>query len=415
MKSTQKYGILLSLYLAQSIPMSFFSTVLPVIMRMEEYSLSSIGMIQLIKIPWVVKFLWGPVVDHNARDNMHYRKWIIGSEVFYAMVIIAIGFFNLQSDFTTIIVLMILAFMLSSIQDIGSDALAVRILKKKERSMGNSMQSSGNFLGTLFGSGVLLFLYTIIGWQYLMLVLSGIVLIALIPVSRYREPKKQQQFHIKRNRIAFSNIWGFFRQKRIGKRVTLLVIFYAGLIGILAMLKPYLVDLGYTVKEIAFMTGIFGTAFGAGSAFLGGYILRRIGNLNGLRLFALYGCLAAGFMTFIAFGNTHIALIYTGIALIWSAYGMASVAIFTISMNTVRKGKEGTDYTLQIVLTHLSSLLVVVISGRIGDWIGYSGLFLVETVVGLIVTLSIGRLYFDPELPAEPEPESTYALSEQSV
>jgi hypothetical protein len=61
------------------------------------------------------------------------------------------------------------------------------------------------------------------------------------------------------------------------------------------------------------------------------------------------------------------------------------------------------------VLTHLSSLLVVVISGRIGDWIGYSGLFLTEAVVGLIVTLSIGRLYFDPELARQPD----YVISEQ--
>ncbi len=37
-----KYITLLNLYLAQSIPMSFFSTVLPVIMRTEHYSLTSI-------------------------------------------------------------------------------------------------------------------------------------------------------------------------------------------------------------------------------------------------------------------------------------------------------------------------------------------------------------------------------------
>ena len=403
MKTGQKYSILLSLYLAQSIPMSFFSTVLPVIMRMEAYSLTSIGMIQLIKIPWIIKFIWGPIVDHNARDNMHYRKWIIGSEVFYAVVIVAIGFFDLQNSLSTIIVLMIIAFVISSIQDIGSDALAVRILRKKERSLGNSMQSSGNFLGTLFGSGVLLYLYTVVGWQHLMLLLSGIVLIALIPVSRYKESRDRQQIFHKENRIAFSNILGFFRQKGIGKRVVLLVIFYAGLIGILAMLKPYLVDLGYSIKEIAFMTGIFGTAFGAVSAFLGGFVLRRIGNLKSLRIFALYGCLAAALMTYTSLGNSHTLLIYMGIALIWSAYGMASVAIFTISMNTVRKGSEGTDYTLQIVLTHLSSLLVVVISGRLGDWIGYSGLFFVETLVGLVVAFSVGRLYVDPEKTWEPE------------
>ena len=47
-KEIKKYYTLLSLYLAQSIPMSFFSTVIPVIMRMENYSLESIGYIQLI-------------------------------------------------------------------------------------------------------------------------------------------------------------------------------------------------------------------------------------------------------------------------------------------------------------------------------------------------------------------------------
>src|SRR6056297_1753886 len=187
MKAKQKYSILFSLYLAQSIPMSFFSTVLPVIMRMENYSLASIGLLQLIKIPWVIKFLWAPFVDRNAQSDMHYKRWILGSEIFYAVVIIAIGYFNLGTQFSTIIVLMIIAFFLSATQDIASDALAVRILKKKERGYGNSLQSSGNFLGTLLGSGVLLMLYSIIGWKYLMVVLSGIVLVALIPIYRYRQ------------------------------------------------------------------------------------------------------------------------------------------------------------------------------------------------------------------------------------
>jgi len=397
MKPQQKYSILLSLYLAQSIPMSFFSTVLPVIMRMEDYSLSNIGLLQLIKIPWIIKFLWGPVVDHNARDNMHYRKWIIASEVFYAVVIVGIGFFNLDTHFSTIIMLMVMAFVMSATQDIASDAFAVRILKKKERGLGNSMQSSGNFLGTLFGSGVLLFLYTLIGWQHLMFVLALIVLVALIPIIRYRQKQVPVAKRPRRKRIAFSDIPGFFRIPGIGRRVVLLVIFYSGIIGILAMLKPYLVDLGYSIRQIAFMTGIFGTAFGAASAFAGGYIIKRLGNKRSLRAFAFYGFTGALVMSLIVLFNQHVVWVYTGIALIWSAYGMSSVAVYTISMNTVREGKEGTDYTIQIVLTHLSSLLLVIISGRIGDWIGYSGLFLSEAILGLLVTLSVGALYRDPE------------------
>ncbi len=33
-----------------------------------------------------------------------------------------------------------------------------------------------------------------------------------------------------------------------------------GIIGILSMLRPYLVDKGYDMKEIGFLTGIVGTA-----------------------------------------------------------------------------------------------------------------------------------------------------------
>jgi hypothetical protein len=44
-------------------------------------------------------------------------------------------------------------------------------------------------------------------------------------------------------------------------------------------------------------------------------------------------------------------------------------------MKIVRKGREGTDFTLQIVMTHLSSLIIAVMSGKVADAITYRGLF----------------------------------------
>ena len=78
-----KFPTLFSLYIAQSIPMSFFSTVVPVIMRQEHYSLEAIGLLQLVKLPWIFKFLWAPLVDNNARDRKQLRRWIVLSELFY--------------------------------------------------------------------------------------------------------------------------------------------------------------------------------------------------------------------------------------------------------------------------------------------------------------------------------------------
>jgi len=72
---------------------------------------------------------------------------------------------------------------------------------------------------------------------------------------------------------------------------------------------------------------------------------------------------------------------------LWSAYAMSSVFIYTLGMKVVRQGKEGTDFTIQIVITHLSSLIIAVMSGKIADAIQYRGLFAIE--IGLAVLLLI--------------------------
>ncbi|MDZ7777643.1 MAG: MFS transporter [Bacteroidales bacterium] len=245
----KKYSTLLSLYVAQSIPMSFFSTVVPVIMRQEAYSLEAIGYIQLVKLPWIFKFLWAPFIDKRCHSRSDYRRWIILSELFYAIVIFAISFFDLGTDFTTIIIMMVIAFIASATQDIATDAFAILSLKIDERGVGNSMQSSGSFLGTLMGSGVLLVIYHFLGWQMLLIALALFVTLAILPVYRFRSKqlKKKEQVVRKTKTVSLRDVGSFFRQKGIGKQVMLLVVFYSGIIGILTMIKPFLVDVNFTV------------------------------------------------------------------------------------------------------------------------------------------------------------------------
>src|SRR5690606_27708580 len=86
-------------------------------------------------------------------------------------------------------------------------------------------------------------------------------------------------------------------------------------------------------------------------------------------------------------------LIYIGIGLLWAAYAMSSVFVFTLSMKVVRNGREGTDFTLQIVLTHLSSLIIAVLSGKIADALNYRGLFAIEIGIGLLIFILIPFLF----------------------
>jgi len=386
-----KFFVLFSLYIAQSVPMSFFSTVVPVIMRQEHYSLQSIGLLQLIKLPWIFKFLWAPMIDRNARNLQQYRKWIFSSELFYAIVILAIGFLNLQFDFKLIIILMVIAFIASATQDIATDAYAILIMKKEERSFGNSMQSSGSFIGTLVGSGLLLIVYHYFGWTMLLVCLALFTLVALVPLLFYK--KREPAIEKKGTAITMKDLYLFFALPGIVKWVFLLVFYYSGIIGILAMLKPYLVDLGYSVKEIGFMSGIMGTSVAALSAVLAGFLINKLGRRNSLVGFSFLSIIATCYLWMISLGTPATPLIYLGIILIWGTYGMLTVAIYTTSMDNVRPGREGTDFTIQIVITHLSSLIIAVLSGKIADSLSYSGLFLAEAILSALTFVGLFIFY----------------------
>ncbi len=376
-----KFPVLFSLYIAQSIPMSFFSTVVPVIMRQEKYSLESIGLLQLIKLPWIIKFLWAPMIDNKTNTSRQLRSLIIFSEIFYAIVILSIGLFDLQTDFRLIVILMVVAFIASATQDIGVDIFAILLLKPEERSLGNSMQSAGSFIGSLFGTGVLLIAYHYFGWTNILVLLSAFVIFAIGPLLLYRKPLYNEKEP--RQHISFLEIYRFFTGHGILKRVLLLIFYYSGIIGILALLKPFLVDLGYNIKEIGIMSGVVGTSSAAVAALAGGFIIRKAGRKISMYLFLTISLLAATWFWFLSGSVPSLVGIYTGIILLWVAYGFSSVAIYTTSMDIVRKGREGTDFTLQIVITHLSSMMIAVFSGKLGDIIGYKGLFGIEIALCL--------------------------------
>ena len=385
--TTNKLVTFLCLYIAQSIPMSFFSTVIPVMMRQENFSLSAIGLLQLIKLPWIIKFFWSPLVDRNCMTVSHYKRWIFSSELIYAVLIFSVAFLDFKENFSTILILVIISFVASATQDIATDALAVLSFSRKDKSLVNSMQSMGSFAGAMIGGGVLLLLFKQIGWNSLLPCLAIFVIVALVPLFFNKDIaiKEKSQAQKAKN----TDFYYFFTQKGIWKQIIFLFLYYSGLIGTLAMLKPYMVDLGYNIKEIGVMSGLAGTFIAFLSSFGGGFIIRRIGRYRARILFAVAILLATFYFLGLSYVTPTTLLLYIGIFLLWGSYGMATIIVYTTAMDCVREGREGTDFTIQTVITHLSSMCIAIASGKIADLTGYHGLFLFEVILATVSLIYI--------------------------
>ena len=369
------------LYIAQAVPSSFLSTALQVLMRENNFSLTTIGLLQLVKLPWIIKFLWAPMIDRRCVTVNDYKRTIIVSELVYAALLLTIGFLHVSTDIYFIIFLVVLSLVTSGTQDVATDALAVLTFKKSDKSMVNSMQSMGSFGGALLGGGVLLMALHRYGWQTVLPFLAIFVLIALLPLLFNKHLTiNEKPKETKAKKADF--IW-FFTQKGIWKQIVFLVIYYAGIFGTLSLLRSFLVDHGYNMKEIGLISGVLGTGVAFFASWGAGFFVRKYGVFKARIAFACV-ILITTLYFFLVLSDTITTLrVCIGVVLLWATYGMCTIVVYVSSMERVRPGREGTDFTIQTVITHLSGMMMAVVSGAIAQHYGYRLFFAIEIAIAL--------------------------------
>ena len=369
------------LYIAQAVPSSFLSTALQVLMRENNFSLTTIGLLQLVKLPWIIKFLWAPMVDRRCVRVNDYKRTIIVSELVYAALLLTIGFLHVSTDIYFIIFLVVLSLITSGTQDVATDALAVLTFKKSDKSMVNSMQSMGSFGGALLGGGVLLMALHRYGWQTVLPFLAIFVLIALLPLLFNKHLTiNEKPKETKAKKADF--IW-FFTQKGIWKQIVFLVIYYAGIFGTLSLLRSFLVDHGYNMKEIGLISGILGTGVAFFASWGAGFFVRKYGVFKARIAFASVILITTLYFFLMLSDAITTLRVCIGVTLLWATYGMCTIVVYVSSMERVRPGREGTDFTIQTVITHLSGMMMAVISGAIAQHYGYRLFFAIEIAIAL--------------------------------
>ena len=192
MKTSAKLGLLATLYLSQGLPFGFFTQALPALMRERGVSLAAIGLTSLLAAPWALKFLWAPHVDAwgSARFGRR-RSWIVPLQLGVAALLAALAFVPDTSQHLALLVgAVLLTNLLCATQDIATDGLAVELLGRHERGLGNGVQVAGYRLGMVIGGGALLLLFHHFGWAMTFGVAALIVLLATLPILCWSEPSR---------------------------------------------------------------------------------------------------------------------------------------------------------------------------------------------------------------------------------
>jgi len=382
-----KWIALICLYLVQGLPHGFFGQAMPVLMREQGLDLTLIGLMSLVALPWAVKFIWAPVLDKVSLFGGEYRRsWILLMNYSAAALLLVIALqpveFWVQQNLWLFVCLLLLLNFLIATQDIATDALAVENLKPTERGLGNGVQVAGYRIGMVLAGGVLVAFFSWFGWRGALLLLALVMVAGTLPLWRF-QPRRHQ--------VDDQPLWplwqAFFRQPGAALWLMMIFLFKFGDAFGTQMIRPMLVDQGFSLDELGLILGTVGFAAGLAGALLGGWLVQQLGRQTALLGFLLLEALAL--LSYLAIDGKALYPVYQAVVLEHLAGGMATAALFTVMMDRCREHCAAADYALQSCVVVIAGLIAGAWSGLSASLLGYNAHFVLAALLCMMAMVVV--------------------------
>jgi len=357
------------LYFAQGFPFGIFREVWGVFFRIRGVSLTDIGMMELLGLPWVAKPLWAPLVDRYG-DR---RRWISGCLVVLAVSLALHGTFSVSAHPGAYVWAVLFAFTIASAtQDIAIDAHTIGFLPRGEEGAANGIRVSAYRVAVIVAGGLLLSFAGYAGWTpafllgaALLLVVAVVVLFA--PAAELAAAERKRFFKPFARWLA-----------KPGSFPTLafVLLYKLGDQAISPMIKPFWVDSGRTLQEIAWVSNTFGIGATIVGALLGGFLTTRWGLIRGLVVMGIFQAASnLGYATVAALGGGRSG-IYAASIFESFTQGLGTAAFLSLLMRLCDKEHAGTQYALLSALFSLVRHVAGAASGWAAESLGYPAFFL---------------------------------------
>lgn len=430
------------LYFAEGLPYTVVNLMSIPFLKGLGASNELIGLTSLLSFPWVLKGLWGPIVDVYSTK----RQWILNMEILctFLFLLLALGALIPQTVVISLGIFTLIAFV-SATHDIAIDGLYLNALNKDQQALFVGVRNTAYRGAMIAGSGGLVVLAGSIAEPYLrgtaengtklyqdiqfsLLGLSlnvnalqvgwasAFALAAFMFLSIYLfqrislpYPHRNQAIDVQESPTKTSFLDSFqtyFTQNKIGWVVAFILLFRLGDALTIKMATPFLMDpvnkggLGVTTTQIGLLTGTFGVIFLLLGGLLGGYLIAKQGLKKWMWPMAILQNTTNLLYWLLAMNQPSIAWAYVVNSIEQFTYGLGVAAYTVFLMRTVRQEYEASHYAITTAFMAAGVMIPGIYSGYLQAWLGYQNYFLISS---LAVIPGMITIFF---VPLEPEKES---------
>ena len=378
-------------------------------LRDEGVERSVIGFFSWIGVTYSIKVFWAPFIDRLPLPFLtkllgKRRSWMLVAQLGIIVGLVSMGTLNSHSQLQKIALFAVWVAFCSATQDVVIDAYRIESIDPKYQGAMAATYVLGYRIALLLAGAGAFYIADYTSWQVAYLVMAALMSIGLITTLCLKEPihqhfndgrlsenlamKKQnfRQRFLTGLTVAILNpfVEFFTRNGKIGLLILMLIAAYKmSDITMGVMANPFYLDLGFSKKDIASISKVFGFIMTISGAAIGGLLVVKYGIMRPLLLGAVM--VAATNLLFAVLANStpNLLLLASVISADNLSGGIATSVFIAYLSSLTSTAYTATQYALFSSLMTLPAQLLGGFSGIVVDSYGYTVFFIYSSTVGL--------------------------------
>jgi len=397
--TTWRMAVILLLGFSSGIPLALTGSTLQAWMKSENADLTVIGLFSLVGLPYVLKFLWAPLMDRYIPPFLGRRLgWILLSQVALVAAITAMAFSSPVALPVAAATIAVLISFFSASQDIVVDAYRTDVAEKEDVGPAASLYIAGYRIALLVSGALALILADHLPWRAVYLLMAGTMGIGILATLFAPEPKTPGTPPQSIAEAVTLPLMEYFKRKGAVEMLAFIALYKIDVVIAMAMTTPFLLEIGFTKTDIGAVTKGFGLVATLLGTLTGGALMVTLGMKRSLWIFGVsQGVSGLSFMALAHLGH-HYPMLVAAIAVENFCSGMGTAAFTAFLMILCDKRFSATQYALLTSMMGLSRVIGGAPTGYLAKAVGWESYFFIS-VLAMIPGLLLLTRYSKWSLP----------------
>ena len=351
---------------------------------------TTIGLMSYVALPYLLKFLWAPLIDRFPLPLLGRRRgWILVTQLALA---IAIALFAIQDPSAALLPVAICGVaivFLSATQDIAFDAYRTDVSLPSERGPAAAATNLGYRTAAWFASAVALVIADHFGWRLAFLILAGVMALFCFSTWRAPEPADPQQPPRSLSESVVMPLKELLAGPGAAVLLLVVLLFKIGDAFAMKLFTPFMLDIGFTKTELAVIVKSLFTGGALFGSILGGVLMVRLGLLRSMLIFGVSQAVTNLLYCALAAAGKSYTLMVLAVVIEHVAGAMGNIALVALIMALCDVRYSAFQYALLSSIALLPRYGLGYPAGWVADHGGWYVYYVVSFVVALPGLLAV--------------------------